>query len=119
MTINVTPQRAQELLDIANRGETDGQRPVTVAAKYAPLAEAAPALAQTVASMHYEYAVQLEDTTGETRFAMSMYNVTRNPEEAWWTPTPNAPLANHWRFSQTGLKVRIVRRLATDPEVVE
>lgn len=115
----MTPEQARELLDIANRGAGDGQRPVTVAAKYAPLAEAAYALAQTVAGMRYEYAVQLEDTTGETRFAMSMYNLTRNPEEAWWAPTPNAPLANHWRFSQTGLKVRIVRRLVSDPEVVE
>ena len=115
----MTPEKARELLDMANRGETDGQRPVTVAAQYAPLTEAAPALAELVANMHYEYAVQLEDTTGETRFAMSMYNATRDPEEAWWTPTPNAPLANHWRFSQTGLKVRIVRRLVSAPEGVE
>ena len=137
MTTNITPEQARELLDgttprpwkIVAYGiscpelmiETfDGD---TLAAEVepddAPLIAAAPALAQTVANLHYEYAVQLEDTTGETRFAMSMYNLTRNPEEAWWAPTPNAPLANHWRFSQTGLKVRIVRRLVSDPEVVE
>ena len=101
----VTPEQAREALEWWGRGVFDHG--------------AAEQALRTLASMHYEYAVQLEDTTGETRFAMSMYNVTRNPEEAWWTPTPNAPLANHWRFSQTGLKVRIVRRLMADPEVVE
>lgn len=58
MTNKITPERARYLLNMAHQGAQDGQRPVTVAAKYAPLAEAAYALAQTVAGLRYEYAVQ-------------------------------------------------------------
>ena len=110
MTINVTPQRAQELLDIANRGAGDGQRPVTVAAKYAPLAEAAYALAQTVANLHYEYAVQTGiDDNGDYRH---MYD---------WRPTHDeaAEMVALLKCMNPDIKTRIVRRLVGETEVVE
>lgn len=93
----MTPEQAQELLDIANRGAGDGQRPVTVAAKYAPLAEAAYALAQTVAGMRYEYALEQTGVDGPEI-------VTK------WLPHMGA-------FA--GYPGRIVRRLVSAPEVVE
>ena len=116
MTLDNAPEQARELLDIANRSETDGQRPVTVAAQYAPLAEAAPALAQTVANLHYEYAVQkldgnewkLTDLDGR---ALESYE----SEKVTWCPAP-IPQSD---IADRGPGWRIVRRLATTPEVVE
>lgn len=103
---DMTPEQAQELLDMANRGETDGQRPVTVAAKYAPLAEAAYALAQTVAGLHYEYAVQIKD---------------REPA-SWWKDLAIArgemeEIRKAW--PERVHNFRIVRRLVGEPEAVE
>lgn len=103
--VQVTPEQAQEALEWWGRGVFDHG--------------AAEQALRTIAGMRYKYAVQLEDTTGETRFAASMFNTTHDPKEAWWTPTPNAPLANHWRETQPALKVHIVRRLVGEPEVVE
>lgn len=116
VTTNITPEHARELLDIANRGAGDGQRPVTVAASHAPLAEAAPALAELVANLHYEYAVQkldgnewkLTDLDGRALESYESEKVT------WWpAPIPQSDIADR------GPGWRIVRRLAGEPEVVE
>ena len=101
----MTPEQARELLDTARQEAGDGQRPVTVAAKYAPLAEAAPALAQTVANMHYEYAVEVRSVLGDY-----WERVTR------WEPDPQLLFPKGKALAEGA---RIVRRLATDPEVVE
>ena len=102
---DMTPGKARELLDAANRGAGDGQRPVTVAAKYAPLAEAAYELAQTVANLHYEYAVEVLSVLGDY-----WERVTR------WEPDPQLLFPKGKALVDSA---RIVRRLATDPEVVE
>lgn len=119
MTTNITLDKARELLDTARQEATDGQRPVTVAASHAPLAEAAPALAQTVASMHYEYAVLLEDMYGTKRFAKGSHTHTSYIDLASWSPSPNEFLADYWRENEPELKVSVIRRLKGDPEVVE
>lgn len=119
MTTNITPDKVRELLDTARQEATDGQRSVTVAASHAPLAEAAYSLAQTVASMYFMYAVQIEDVAGETRFAESAHGTTPDVRDAWWTSAPNTALADHWRENTNANDVRIVRRLMADPEVVE
>lgn len=115
----MTPEQARELLDIANRGATDGQRPVTVAANYAPLVEASPALAHLAANLHYEYAVLLEDMYGTKRFAKGSHTHTSYIDLASWSPSPNELLADHWRENEPELKVSVIRRLKGDPEVVE
>lgn len=108
VTTNTTPEHARELLDIANRDETDGQRPVTVAAKYAPLAEAAPALAELVASMHYEYAVRTSrDGKDDYVYTSSWY---RSYDEA-------ADRAAE--LKRVNPHTTIIRRLMGEPEVTE
>lgn len=83
------------------------------------LAEAAPALAELVAGMHYKYAVQITDVTGETRFATSLHGATLDIESALWTPEPFDSLADYWRESNNVEEVCIVRRLMSAPEVVD
>lgn len=105
MTTNITPDKAQELLNMAHQGAHYGQGPLTVAAPYVPLAEAAYALAQTVANMHYEYAVQVQ----------------AEPDGMWhmvtgWQTDPRHVLPEGRELEPNE---RIVRRLASDPEVVE
>ena len=125
---DMTPGKARELLDAARRGETDGQRPVTVAASHAPLAEAAPALAELVANLHYEYAAQVEKDGHK-------YIVTDSDEGHWlcgddhkvlqdWHPCymDAEEYADSWNNidgKRDGTTARIVRRLVSDPEVVE
>lgn len=108
--MTITPDKARELLDTARQEAGDGQRPVTVAAKYAPLVEATPALAELVASMHYEYAVQTGiDDNGDYRH---MYD---------WRPTHDeaAEMVALLKCMNPDIKTRIVRRLVGEPEVVE
>ena len=120
MTTNITPDKARELLDTARQEATDGQRPVTVAAKYASLAEAAPALAQTVANLHYEYAVQGPDGRWVRETDDRKLELTIDPMRALrrYNPFIIERLAEAASAQFNG-ECRIVRRLATDPEVVE
>ncbi|MHC2848817.1 hypothetical protein ACUXOC_000239 [Corynebacterium mucifaciens] len=104
----MTPEQAQELLDIANRGETDGQRPVTVAANHAPLAEAAYALAELVANMHYEYAVRT------SRDGNDDYVYTSS-----WYQSYDEAADRAAEVKRVNPHTTIVRRLVSDPEVVE
>ena len=69
--------------------------------------------------MHYKYAVQITDVTGETRFAKSLHGATLDIESALWTPEPFDSLADYWRESNNVEEVCIVRRLMSAPEVVE
>lgn len=105
MTTNITPDKARALLDTARQEAGDGQRPVTVAAQYAPLAEAAYALAELVANMHYEYAVEVRSVLGDY-----WERVTR------WEPDPQLLFPKGKALVDSA---RIVRRLVSDPEVVE
>lgn len=129
----ITPQQAQELL----RGDFDTEKhterlgnsqadfdsftgayirstPGDIA-----LAEAAPELAELVASMYFMYAVQIEDVDGGIWFAKSELAPTSDIRNAWWTSAPNTTLADRWRERKIVADVRIVRRLMADPEVAE
>lgn len=91
-------------------------------AQYAPLAEAAYALAQTVANMHYEYAVQVQMSDGEWHFTDDDYYPFGTPEPRlvqWETETGAKELYNSFVEDDGPEYLRIVRRLATEPEVVE
>lgn len=70
------------------------------------LVEAAPELAEQIASMHYEYAVQVLDEQWRTL------------SDAWTSEEAARSRYNATPGKNTG-RVRIVRRLAADPEVVE
>ena len=120
----MTPEKARELLDIANRGETGGERPVTVAANHAPLAEAAPALAELVAGMHYEYAVQFKH--GDVwEYENGAFNdrspvddlYSEDPSVAFWWDCVEDAQREAARIDVT--PTRITRRLVSDPGVVE
>lgn len=119
----MTPEQAQELLDIANRSETDGQRPVTVAASHAPLAEAAYALAQTVANLHYEYAVATGPEHSPVYAAMNsqgrFIGTTLALADWWQTKGEAQDLVDELRGENEHSTARIVRRLVGEPEVVE
>mgnify|MGYP006990439658 CR=1 FL=1 len=121
MTLDNAPEQARELLDIANRSETDGQRPVTVAASHAPLAEAAPALAHLAANMHYEYAVQNAETGAWLREESNGVVVhTSDPLAAdWGTDLEEAKSYAVWITGEKLTEYRVMARLATAPEVVE
>lgn len=120
MTLDNAPEQARELLDIANRGETDGQRPVTVAANHAPLAEAATALAELVANLRYEYAVQGPDGRWVRETDDRKLELTIDPMRALrrYNPFIIERLAEAASAQFNG-ECRVVRRLATDWEVVE
>lgn len=110
----ITPEQAQDMLHYESAdGFTAPELCLT-----AELAAHAPVMAEQIASMFCMYAVQIEDTDGETRFAKSAHGTTKDVRDAWWTSTPNTALADHWRNTNAN-DVRIVRRLVSDVEVVE
>ena len=106
MTNKITPERARDLLNMAHQGAVFEQRPVTIAANYAPLAEAAPALAELVAGLRYEYAAQVDHTRSDG---------TTWTKSSPWANTPEEAAA----YSKQRKPDRIVRRLVSDPEVAE
>ena len=116
----MTPEEARALLDATRQGTQDGQRPVTVAAKYAPLAEAAYGLAQIVANLRYEYAVQVkggwwvgENDAGELVPTTDPMRALRH-----YHPDVALKLAEE-AGKQLGHECCVARRLATDWEVTE
>lgn len=70
------------------------------------LTEAAPTLAETIAEMHYEYAAQVDHTRSDG---------TTWTKSSPWADTPEDAAA----YSKQRKPDRIVRRLVSDPEVVE
>lgn len=82
------------------------------------LIAAAPALAEIVAGLRYEYAVQVEYTDGEIEYARSFLTATPSIADAWWTNKPNKGLAAKWRENAL-CAARVVRRLVGEPEVAE
>ena len=112
----MTPEEARELLEAATPGPwrafmaTSGQVIVDSGeidnAGDAPLAAAAPALAELVANLHYEYAVQVLDEQWRTLC------------DAWTSEEAARSRYDATPGKHTG-RVRIVRRLVSDPEVVE
>lgn len=86
-----------------------------------PLAAAAPELAQLVAGMRYEYAVQVSSDGGETwRFAHGATKAIFDPiKPCWWFRTEEEA-QDFAKFRTTKRSsARVVRRLVTDVEVVE
>ena len=132
----MTPQEARELLDKATPGPwdcvgqddeyprvaRDGYQDITNDATNfnAPLIAAAPALAELVASMHYEYAVQGPDGRWVRETDDRKLELTIDPMRALrrYNPFIIERLAEAASAQFNG-ECRIVRRLATDPEVVE
>lgn len=139
----ISPERARELLDTANPGPwevmkeyTDGEprpydshRICTESGVYmgimhgqdATLTAAAPDLAETIAGMHWEYGVQVSNDGGESwRFAHGGTKTTLDPiNPCWWFRTEEeAQDFAKFRAPKRG-HARVVRRLVTDPEVVE
>lgn len=104
--MTITPDKARELLNTARQEAGDGQRPVTVAAKYAPLVEATPALAELVANMHYEYDYQV----------LFMPDWVSAGERFATIESARQVVSDRRRGSAP---TRIVRRLVSDPEVAE
>lgn len=126
----MTPGQAQELLKRATPGPWELERidgmlhiflPTGNGApeeQDMPLIAAAPELAELVANLRYEYAVQVEYADGETEYARSFLTATPSIADAWWTDKPNKGLAAKWQENAL-CNARIVRRLVGEPEVVE
>lgn len=132
----ITPQQAQELLDGTVPGpwlcEKDGDEHEFVIGTEdfgiitevnresdGRLIAAAPALAELVANMRYEYAVQVEERPGVWRYLHSSGESTGFSIAACWCKNFEMapyPLAKYRHRETT--PSRIVRRLVSDVEVV-
>ena len=133
----MTPEEARELLEAATPGPwdcvgqddeyprvaRDGYQDITNDATNfnAPLIAAAPALAETIAGLRYEYAVQVPvnghwEYTKDDQYGPK---VLRNPRDATWYSSRHA--AETWAdLWDDGEELpRIVHRLVSEPEVVE
>lgn len=114
----MTPEKARELLDGDFRTETHPEWVGGVQADFdsfsgayisatpghEALYDAAHELAETIAEMQYEYAVQVKRDEG---WVME--------EDSYWGPYSVAIV----RFGRTEGPARIVRRLVSEPEVIE
>ena len=133
MTTNITPDKARALLrgDFAsdahqtNVGNLEAGTIITGAYIFGTpgdfaLTEAAPALAHTVAHMHYEYAVQGPDGRWVRETDDRKLELTIDPMRALrrYNPFIIERLAEAASAQFNG-ECRIVRRLVSDPEVVE
>lgn len=134
MTTNITPDKAQELLrgDFASDakqtlvGNLEANFDSFTGAHIAgtpgdfALTEAAPALAELVANLHYEYAVQGPDGRWVRETDDRKLELTIDPMRALrrYNPFIIERLAEAASAQFNG-ECRIVRRLVSDPEVVE
>lgn len=132
----MTPDKARELLENAAPGRweykdytvyTNAGRDVLtipdgvygmIQEQDGPLVAAARDLAELVAGLRYEYAVQVTDKDGSVLYAKSYRTLSGDIEEAWWQDEPNEKLAEKWWSKIPACRVRILRRLVGDPEVV-
>ena len=135
MSTNMTPDKAQELLrgDFASDarqtrvGNLEANFDSFTGAYIAgtpgdfALTEEAGALAELVANMHCEYAIQ-ETSRGwylREREDGKLVQVADPSDADWWYEQDACADYVRWLNTRAGYNVRIVRRLATDPEVVE
>lgn len=104
-----TPDEARDMLD---RAQVDGDLGLT-----AEMAARAPFMAEQIANMHYEYAVQVL-SEGEWHHEHENHGLVPREGAQWFDNYREA-----WQAStcwvDDDFPTRIVRRLATDPEVVE
>lgn len=142
MTTNMTPDKARELLDGTTpgpwqvRGDGPANRQLrvcdceeraevaeSVTWEDAPLVAAAPALAQTVAGMHYEYAVATGPEHSPVYAAMNsqgrFIGTTLALADWWQTKGEAQDLVDELRGENEHSTARVVRRLVSAPEVVE
>lgn len=137
----MTPEEARALLDGATpgpwqvRGDGPANRQLhvcdceeraevaeSVTWENAPLIAAAPALAELVAGMRYEYAVQVEMSDGEWHFTDDEFYPFGTPEPRhaeWQTKTGAEELYDSFVEDDGPKHIRIVRRLVSESEVVE
>ena len=128
----MTPEKARELLDGRTPSpwwwcETDYPEVTVYHEKYGIIAKSvdieeadlictAPDLAELVAGMHYEYAVQ-NDRYGEWLYDTTQHATTKDPTIAmWWDDLEDA--RDEARTCYNGCNTRIVSRLVGEPEVV-
>lgn len=125
----ITPELARELLAKAYpkprfvdewTAEEVNLRPVTVTAESVPLVEAAPALAELVANMHYEYAVQVKGGWWVGENDAGKLVPTTDPVRALRHYHPDVALK---LAEEAGKQLEheccVARRLTTDWEVAE
>ena len=111
----MTPEEAKNLIDgIDPRNEyhmwADFQRRYDPHTVYDAL--------ETIAGLRYEYAVQVTDKDGSVLYAKSYRTLSGDIEEAWWQDEPNEKLAEKWWSKIPACRVRILRRLVADEEVM-
>ena len=114
----MTPEEARDMLHYAGAdGFTAPEAVLT-----AELAAHAPVMAEQIANMHYEYAVQVLMGDGEWYFAdeHSLPFGSLKPHEVRWCTKNEAQEIHDSEVDYFGHDgIRIVRRLAGEPEVVE
>lgn len=126
----VTPELARELLakaypeprfvDEWTAEDVQYPRPVTVAETFVPLVEAAPALAELVANLRYEYAVQATDREWVRENDEGQFVLTFDPMRALRHCHPRiAAKIAEAASAMFDCECRVVRRLVSDAEVVE
>lgn len=105
--VQVTPEQAQEALEWWGRGVFDHG--------------AAEQALRNIASMHYEYAVQNAETGTWLREESDGVVVhTSDPLAAdWGTDLEEAESYAVWITGEKLTEYRVMRRLVSDPEVVE
>lgn len=146
VTTNITPDKARKLLDGTTPGPwvrhpdqpralcnldtrflvhhemvtNRGMEPSAEDVANTELIAAAPALAHLAANLHYEYAVQNAETGKWVRECGGVLIYTSSPSAADWnTDLEETQNFEEWITDETLIAHRVVRRLVSDPEVVE
>lgn len=108
-----TPDEARAMLE---RAQVDGDLGLT-----AEMAARAPFMAEQIANMHYEYAVQETDRGWYLREQDDgkLTEVADPTDADWWYE--QGACADYVRYlnESTGYNARVVRRLVSELEVVE
>lgn len=128
----ITPKLARELLAKAYpeprvvdewTAEEVDLRPVTVTAEFVPLVEAAPALAELVANLRYEYLVAVGPEHSSVYATMNsqgrFVGATLLLADRWATKGEAQSLVDELREGNENSTARVVRRLVSEPEVAE
>lgn len=114
----ITPQQAQDMLHYESADSFTAPELCLTA----ELAAHAPAMAEQIANMHYEYAVQLQMSDGEWHFTDDEFYPFGTPEPRhaeWQTKTGAEELYASFVEDDGPKHIRIVRRLVGESEVVE